>query len=286
MQIDKNQLFSLISDFLDEDIGRGDITTQAVVLEGVRGRGRFLAKQDMVVAGLEVAEAVFNSLDPNLEIESYVYEGETVKANTEIARLAGPAPILLAGERLALNLMQRMSGVATLTRRYVEAIKGTNACIVDTRKTIPGLRMLDKYAVSIGGGRNHRFGLDDGILIKDNHIMLAGGITKAIKRAQENCGHLLKVEVEVSNQTELQEAIAAQADILLLDNMTPDQVAECVKLVRQSPRGEYLKLEASGGITLENVAQYAQAGVDLISIGALTHSAPAVDISFKISVTV
>lgn len=282
MQIDKNLLFNSITQFLDEDLGRGDITTQSTVLEATKGRGKFLAKQEMVVAGLEVAETVFNCLDPELQIEAFVYEGEVVKANTEIARLDGPANVLLAGERLALNLMQRMSGVATLTSKYVKAIEGTNARIVDTRKTMPGLRMIDKYAVQIGGAHNHRFGLDDGILIKDNHIMLAGGIEAAVKRARDRAGHLHKIEVEVANFEQLQEAINVGADIIMLDNMQPTQVAEAVQIVRKSERGKYILLEASGGITLENVADYARAGVDLISIGALTHSAPAMDISFKI----
>lgn len=282
MQIDRNLLFSSITQFLDEDLGRGDITTQSTVLEATRGRGKFLAKQEMIVAGLEVAETVFNCLDPELQIEAFVYEGELVKANTEIARLDGPAHILLVGERLALNLMQRMSGIATLTSKYVEAIAGTNARIVDTRKTMPGLRMIDKYAVQIGGGHNHRFGLDDGILIKDNHIMLAGGIETAVKRARDRAGHLHKIEVEVATFEQLQEAINVGADIIMLDNMNPIQVAEAVQIVRKTEKN--ILLEASGGITLENVADYAKAGVDLISIGAITHSAQAVDISFKIGI--
>jgi len=282
MQIDKNLLFDSITNFLSEDLGRGDITTQSTVLEATRGRGKFLAKQEMIVAGLEVAETVFTCLDAELQLEAFVYEGERVKANTEIARLDGPATTLLMGERLALNLMQRMSGIATLTSQYVAATEGTSARIVDTRKTMPGLRMIDKYAVLVGGGYNHRFGLDDGILIKDNHILLAGGIETAIKRARERAGHLHKIEVEVATFEQLNEAINFGADIIMLDNMKPTQVKEAVEIVRKSERGKYILLEASGGITLENVAEYAKAGVDLISIGAITHSAPAVDISFKI----
>ncbi|MBI4853229.1 MAG: carboxylating nicotinate-nucleotide diphosphorylase [Acidobacteria bacterium] len=282
MQIDRNLLFNSITQFLDEDLGRGDITTQSTVLDATKGRGKFLAKQEMIVAGLEVAEAVFNCLDPELQIEAFVYEGEFVKANTEIARLDGPANVLLAGERLALNLMQRMSGIATLTSKYVKAIEGTSARIVDTRKTMPGLRMIDKYAVQIGGGHNHRFGLDDGILIKDNHIMLAGGIEAAVKRARDRAGHLHKIEVEVASFEQLQEAINVGADVIMLDNMHPSQVMEAVQIVRKSEKGKNIILEASGGITLENVADYAKAGVELISIGAITHSASAMDISFKI----
>lgn len=283
MQLDDNLLFNLISEFLDEDIGRGDITTQSTVPPATEGVGRFWAKNDLVVAGLEVADAVFATLDPQLELESFVYDGEYVQAGKELARIEGPASVLLAGERVALNLMQRMSGVATLTRKYVDAIKGTGARVVDTRKTMPGLRMLDKYAVMVGGGRNHRYGLDDGILIKDNHIALAGGIQKAITRAREYASHLLKIEVEVSSMAQLKEAVKAGADVILLDNMSVKQVKECVEYVRKQSTGRQILIEASGNITLETIAEYAQTGVDLISSGAITHSAPAVDISFKIS---
>lgn len=283
MQLDRNLLYALVSEFLNEDLGRGDITTQSVVPESTRGRGRFWAKQDLVVSGLEVAEAVFASIDPDMQLEAFVYEGEMVKAGTELARIDGLASILLAGERVALNLLQRMCGISTITRKYVDAIRGTNATVVDTRKTIPGLRMLDKYAVQVGGARNHRFGLDDGILIKDNHIMLGGGIEPTVRRARERAGHLHKVEVEVSNQEQLQEAIDAGADVIMLDNMTPQEATEAVKMVRQHERGKQIILEASGNITLETIASYANAGVDIISSGAITHSAPAVDISFKIS---
>ncbi len=283
MKLDDNLLFNLISEFLDEDIGRGDITTQSTVPPATEGIGRFWAKSDLVVAGLEVADAVFATLDPQLELESFVYDGEYVQAGKELARIEGPASVLLAGERVALNLMQRMSGVATLTRKYVDAIKGTGARVVDTRKTMPGLRMLDKYAVMVGGGRNHRYGLDDGILIKDNHIALAGGIQKAITRAREYASHLLKIEVEVSSMAQLKEAVKAGADVILLDNMSVNQVKECVEYVRKQSTGRQILVEASGNITLETITEYAQTGVDLISSGAITHSAPAVDISFKIS---
>jgi nicotinate-nucleotide pyrophosphorylase (carboxylating) len=273
VRIDGTVIYSLVNEFLHEDIGRGDITTQAVVADTARGRGRFWAKQDLVIAGLEVAEAVFITLDPELQLEAFVYEGETVKAGTEIARLDGPASVLLAGERVALNLLQRMSGIGQANTR-----------IVDTRKTAPGLRRLDKYAVTVGGGYNHRFGLDDGILIKDNHIMLAGSVEKAIRRARAHAGHLNKIEVEVASLEQLNEALQAQADVILLDNMTPEQTAAAVAVVREAEKnGQRILLEASGGITLDNVAAYAQAGVDMISIGALTHSVKAVDISFKIS---
>jgi nicotinate-nucleotide pyrophosphorylase (carboxylating) len=234
----------------------------------------------MVVAGLEAAEAVFSTLDSQQQIEAFASDGDEVENGKVIARTSGFADVLLAGERVALNLLQRLSGIATLTRQYVRAVEGTRAVVVDTRKTTPGLRMLEKYAVLSGGGRNHRFGLDDGVLIKDNHIALAGGVAAATQRAREKVGHLHKVEVEVSNERDLREAIASGADILLLDNLTPDETARMVVVARElAPQ---VMLESSGGITLENVRAYAEAGVDLVSVGALTHSARAMDISFKI----
>ena len=278
--LDEGALFNQISAFLAEDLGRGDITTQACIKRNQNARGRFIAKEPMTVAGLEAAEAVFATLDSQQQLEAFVSDGEQVEAGKVIARTNGFADVLLAGERLALNLLQRLSGIATLTRTYVEAVEGTRAAIVDTRKTVPGLRMLEKYAVQTGGGRNHRFGLDDGVLIKDNHIALAGGVGAAVKRAKESVGHLHKIEVEVSTERDLREAIEEGADILLLDNLTPEETARLVRLVRERAPG--VLVESSGGITLANVRAYAEAGVDLISVGALTHSARALDISFKI----
>lgn len=268
---------------LDEDLGRGDLTSRAVVRTNLKARGSFTAKQDLILAGLEVADAAFMSFDPYIQIESAAADGDEVKAGRVFARVTGEAQVLLAAERVALNFLQRLSGIATLTRKYVSAIAGTNARIVDTRKTTPGLRTLEKYAVTVGGGQNHRLGLDDGVLIKDNHLALGGGVTEAVRRAREAVGHLHKIEVEVATLDQVKEALAARADILLLDNMAPELVRQAVELVRAHEPNERRTLtEASGGITLENVRQYAEAGVDLISIGALTHSAPAVDISFKI----
>jgi nicotinate-nucleotide pyrophosphorylase (carboxylating) len=278
--LDEGALFSQIGTFLSEDIGRGDITTQATVIRNSQAKGRFLAKESMVVAGLEAVEAVFSTLDSQQQLEAFVSDGDEVEAGKVIARTSGFADVLLAGERLALNLMQRLSGIATLTKKYVSAIEGTNAQIVDTRKTTPGLRMLEKYAVIAGGGRNHRYGLDDGVLIKDNHISLAGGVREAIFRARKAVGHLHKIEIEVSTEADLKDAIETGADILLLDNLSPEETARFVELARKASSG--ITLESSGGITLENVRAYAEAGVDLISIGALTHSARAMDISFKI----
>ena len=279
--LDNGDILASIGEFLAEDIGRGDITTQACVSDDVSAQGRFLAKENLVVCGLAVAEAVFIHLDEESpEIEAFANEGEEVAAGTVFATLKGYADVLLTGERVALNLMQRLSGIATLTRAYVRAIEGTTTQIVDTRKTTPGLRMLEKYAVTIGGGKNHRFGLDDGVLIKDNHIALAGGITEAVVLAKQKVGHLHKVEVEISNWAQLREAMEAGADIVLLDNQTPEEAAKLVQMARQI--NPAVLLEASGGMDLDRVRSFAEAGVDLISVGRLTHSARAVDISFKI----
>lgn len=280
MELDPGIIYAFASDLLKEDLGRGDITTQSIVRGGAKGRGRFLAKQDFVLCGLEISEAVFSALDNNITLESRVYDGETIASGTEFARIEGPAAVLLTGERTALNIMQRLSGVATITKAFVDRVEGTAARIVDTRKTTPGLRLLEKYAVTVGGGYNHRFGLDDGVLIKDNHIALAGGVRRAVELARRAVSHLMKIEVEVSNQAQLREAITATADVIMLDNMPVDEVRESVKMIRAQAPGAVI--EASGGINLENVRLYAECGVDLISTGAITHSVAAVDVSLKI----
>ena len=279
--LDNGDVLASIGEFLAEDIGRGDITTQSTVDPDVRGMGKFLAKEYLVICGIEVAEAVFFHLDAeSMEIDTPYNEGDEVEEGTVFATLKGSADVLLTGERVALNLLQRMSGVATLTRAYVKAVEGTKAQIVDTRKTTPGLRLLEKYAVTVGGGKNHRMGLDDGVLIKDNHITLAGGITEAITAAKERVGHLHKIEIEITNWAQLREAITAGADIVMLDNQTPDEAAKLVQMSHDlNPN---VLIEASGGMDLDRVRLYADAGVDLISVGRLTHSARAVDISFKI----
>jgi len=279
---ENSYILASIGEFLSEDLGRGDITTQACVAPEARGQGKFLAKENLVVCGLDVAEAVFVHLDEESpELETLVNEGDEVEAGTVFATLRGFADVLLAGERTALNLIQRMSGIATLTRQFVKAIEGTGAEIVDTRKTTPGLRMLEKYAVTIGGGKNHRLGLDDGVLIKDNHIALAGGITEAVTLAKKMVGHLHKIEVEISNWAQLREAVEAGADIVMLDNQTPEEAAKLVEMSRTlNPN---VLIEASGGMDLDRVRAFAESGVDLISVGKLTHSARAVDISFKIN---
>ncbi|MFN2501898.1 MAG: carboxylating nicotinate-nucleotide diphosphorylase [Pyrinomonadaceae bacterium] len=279
--LENGEVLASIGEFLAEDIGRGDITTTSTVAPDTRGQGRFLAKEYLVLCGLDVAEAVFFHLDPeSSEIETSYSEGDEIEEGTVFATLKGYADVLLVGERTALNLMQRLSGIATLTRQYVKAVEGTKAQIVDTRKTTPGLRMLEKYAVTVGGGKNHRMGLDDGVLIKDNHITLAGGISEAVSAAKKRVGHLHKIEVEISNWAQLREAIVAGAEIVMLDNQTPDEAAKLVRMARDMNPG--VMIEASGGMDLDRVRSFAEAGVDLISVGRLTHSARAVDISFKI----
>ncbi len=281
--LENGEVLASIGEFLAEDIGRGDITTTATVPPQTRGVGRFLAKEPLVLCGLDVAEAVFFHLDPeSAEIEATFTEGDEVEAGTVFATLKGYADVLLVGERTALNLIQRMSGIATLTRAYVKAVEGTGASIVDTRKTAPGLRMLEKYAVTVGGGKNHRMGLDDGVLIKDNHIALAGGITEAVHAAKSSVGHLHKIEVEITNWAQLREAIEAGAEIVMLDNQTPDEAAKLVQMARGL--NPSVMIEASGGMDLDRVRSFAEAGVDLISVGRITHSARAVDISFKIQI--
>jgi nicotinate-nucleotide pyrophosphorylase (carboxylating) len=262
---------------LAEDIGTGDVTTLSTVPAGLRSRGAMLVKQNGVISGLDAAAFAFWRVDPAVAFSPRVADGDAVIAGTIIADLNGPARSLLTAERVALNLLQRLSGVATLTRQYVAAVAGTNARIVDTRKTTPGMRVLEKAAVRHGGGHNHRVGLSDGVLIKDNHLAAVGGpdrVTRAIAAARALAPHTIKIEVEVTTLAQAKEAIAAGADIILLDNMDVATMRQGVELIA----GRAL-VEASGGVRLETVRAIAETGVDLISAGALTHSAPALDIS-------
>jgi nicotinate-nucleotide pyrophosphorylase (carboxylating) len=268
------QLDRIIDDALAEDIHTGDITTLALMAEPRRVRGVLKAKEELVLAGIEVAKRVFSRLDTTLEFTARFQDGEHVMPGDIIAEFSGDASLLLQGERVALNLLQRMCGVATLTSRYVEAVAGTKARIVDTRKTTPGLRVLEKYAVRVGGGINHRTGLYDGVLIKENHIVAAGGIGVAVSRARAYIPHTLKIEVETETLAEVAEALSAGADIIMLDNMDLATVREAVTHIA----GRVL-VEASGGVSLETVRSIAETGVDIISVGALTHSARAMDIS-------
>jgi len=263
---------------LAEDIGSGDITTLATIPQGHESTAVMLAKQEGIVAGLEVAATVFRLLDKNIVFRSELQDGVRVSDGALLATVSGPTRAILTAERTALNFVQRMSGIATLTSRYIALVAHTGARILDTRKTSPGLRRLEKYAVSVGGGANHRFGLDDGILIKDNHVAVAGGVAAAIKAAKSNAPHTLRIEVEVDDLNQLREAIDAGADVVLLDNMPLEIIRKAVELTQRR-----VFLEASGGITLENIADVAETGVDMISIGALTHSAPALDISLDIT---
>jgi nicotinate-nucleotide pyrophosphorylase (carboxylating) len=279
MELDPGIIYAFAADLLKEDLGRGDITTQSVVRGGLKARGRFLAKEEFILCGLEIAEAVFGTLDSNITLESRVYDGEKITSGSEFARIEGPPAVLLTGERTALNILQRLSGIATLTKAFVDRVAGTGARIIDTRKTTPGLRVLEKYAVTVGGGFNHRFGLDDGVLIKDNHIALAGGVRRAVELARSAVPHLMKIEVEVGNESQLREAVAAGAEVIMLDNMNVNQIDESVKFIRGKAPGTII--EVSGGINLESVREFAERGVDLISVGAITHSATAVDISLK-----
>jgi len=264
----------IIRTALEEDIGLGDMTTEVTVAPDSVVRAELVAKEDFILAGIGVAAKVFAVLDADVKFEKIFDDGKSVRKGEVIAWLKGPAAVLLSGERVALNLLQRMSGIATLTARYVEAVKGTAATIVDTRKTVPGLRALDKFAVRQGGGRNHRIGLFDGVLIKENHSAAAGSITAAIAGAKKKLPHTLKIEVETRSLEEVEEALEAGADIIMLDNMTLYDMRKGVDLIA----GRAL-VEASGGVNLERVREIAETGVDIISVGELTHSVKAADIS-------
>ena len=259
---------------LAEDIGLGDVTTEVTLARDSTVRAELVAKEDFTLAGIDVAEVVFHMLDHDVRFEKIFVDGQSVRKGEVIAWLKGKASILLQGERVALNLLQRMSGIASLTAQYVAEVKGTSAKIVDTRKTVPGLRALDKYSVRMGGGRNHRIGLFDGVLIKENHITAAGGISAAIGSAKEKLPHTLKIEVETQTIAEVEEALQAGADIIMLDNMSLAEMSQGVELIA----GRAL-VEASGGVSLERVRDIADTGVDIISVGALTHSVSAADIS-------
>jgi len=278
---------SLLEDFdaddfvrrvLAEDLGRGgDVTSNATIAEDARFSAAMNARQKIVVAGIDIAAAFFRQLDKQVEIELIAKDGERVTHGTTLMRISGSARAMLAVERSALNTLQHLSGIATLTRQYADAIEGTGTVLLDTRKTIPGLRVLDKYAARMGGAQNHRMRLDDGVLIKDNHVAVCGGVAEAVQRAKAaNTG--LQVQVEVDRIDQIEPALAAGADRLLLDNMDPAQLREAVSLVAKR-----VPLEASGGVTLETIRFLAETGVDFISVGRITQSAPAVDIGFDYS---
>ncbi len=267
----------LIRAALAEDIGPGDVTCNAVLTGEETGSARAVAKAGLVIAGMDVFRETFLQVDPDLTFTALAAEGQEVAPGTEVAAVAGALKSILMAERTALNLFQRMCGIATATRAFVLAVADTKAKILDTRKTAPGLRILDKYAVRAGGGTNHRYALYDGVLIKDNHITTAGGIAPAIVRARCHIAHTMKIEIEVKNLAELEEALAAGADTIMLDNMSPTDMEAAVAVTAGR-----VPLEASGNVTLENVRQIAATGVDFISVGALTHSVQAADISLLI----
>ena len=262
---------------LEEDLGPGDATTRATVATDTPGEAILIAREKLILAGMAVFKQTFLEIDPALAFSERYKDRDVVPGGSTVCRIRGRLAAILSGERTALNFLQRMSGIATLTRRYVEETKGSRATILDTRKTAPGLRWCDKYAVRTGGGQNHRFGLFDGILIKDNHIAAAGSISKAVSKARKGSAHTLRVEVEVEDITGVKEACRAGADIILLDNMTPLEMKEAVGLIN----GAAL-VEASGGVTLDTTKEIASTGVDFISVGALTHSPAAADFSLEI----
>jgi len=272
-----NEINRIIKTALKEDIGAGDITTKAIVSPKKMGQAQAIAKDDFVVAGIDIFKKVFLFVDERIKFKTFITEGKIARKGEIIAQVTGALASILQAERVALNILQRMCGIATQTRRYVDAVRGTKAKILDTRKTIPGLRVLDKMAVKIGGGFNHRLGLYDGVLIKDNHIAAAGSIKSAVAAQKKKMTKKIKIELETKNLTEVQEALSSGVDIIMLDNMPIDEMKKAVELIR----GRAL-VEASGNVNLNNVAQIAQIGVDFISVGEITHSVRAADISLKI----
>ncbi|KQL47033.1 nicotinate-nucleotide pyrophosphorylase [Brevibacillus choshinensis] len=274
----RRELQRKIEEWLHEDLGYGDITTMSTIPESEQGVGILYAKEAGIVAGLQIAQQVFETVDPDLNFTAKVEEGARVEYGQQIAEVSGSVRSILSGERLALNLMQRLSAIATKTSEYVQAVAGTKVRVVDTRKTTPGMRFLEKYAVRVGGGHNHRFALYDAVMIKDNHIKGAGGIAQAVAAARAAIPHTMTVEVEAETLGQVQEALNAGADIIMLDNMSNEQMVEAVQLIS----GRAL-VEASGGVNLETIGSIAKTGVDIISVGALTHSVKAFDISLDLN---
>ena len=276
---DDFDLEAFIERVLEEDLGkRGDITSIATIDEGARFTAEMNARQAIVIAGIDIASAFFRKLDPDVEIELLAEDGQSVTRHTTLVRLSGNARAMLAAERSALNTLQHLSGIATLTRQYVDAIEGSGAALLDTRKTLPGLRILEKFAARMGGAHNHRMRLEDGVLIKDNHVAVSGGVSEAVQRAK-SAGTALQIQVEVDRLDQIEPALGAGADRLLLDNMDPAMLREAVRIVNRR-----VPLEASGGVTLETIRFLAETGVDFISVGRITQSAPAVDIGLDYSI--
>lgn len=278
MMWNRRELGRKIEEWLQEDLGFGDVTTMSTIPETEQGIGILYAKEAGIVAGLPIAQQVFETVDPELVFSAKVEEGARVEVGDQIAEVSGSVRSILSGERLALNLMQRLSAIATKTSEYTAAVAGTKARVVDTRKTTPGLRYLEKYAVRVGGGYNHRFALYDAVMIKDNHIKGAGGIAQAVAAARAAIPHTMTIEVEAESLGQVREALEAGADIIMLDNMSNEQMVEAVQLID----GRAL-VEASGGVNLETIGAIAKTGVDIISVGALTHSVKAFDISLDLN---
>lgn len=267
----------LIKLALDEDIGTSDLTTSSVIDPGIKGNAQIIAKEDLILAGIDIFCSVFTFLNSEVTFNKFFKDGDFVNSNSAVAEISCDVIDLLRGERVALNFLQRLSGIASLTRRYVDRVKGYNAKVLDTRKTTPGWRSLEKYAVKVGGGTNHRSGLFDGILIKDNHIKACGGIRQAVEKARANIPHTFKIEVEAKDLNEVREALESGVETIMLDNMDTEEMGKAVKVINKRA-----VVEASGGINLDNIVDVAKTGVDLISVGALTHSARACDISMNI----
>ena len=277
MYYSKKMIEHNIKQWLAEDLGSGDITTQNIVPQGAITTAVIHAKQDGILAGNEIAQYVFQYLNPHIKYVECKKDGETLEFGDVIAKIEGDAQTILSGERLALNLLQRLSGIATKTKEFADCIKGYSAKIADTRKTTPGLRLLEKYAVTVGGGRNHRFGLYDAVMIKDNHIKVAGGILEAINKVRQSIPHTVKIEVEVESLEQVELALIGKADIIMLDNMSTELMLQAVEMIK----GQAL-VEASGGVNLLTIENIAKTGVDIISVGAITHSVMALDISLDI----
>ena len=277
MYYSKKMIEHNIKQWLAEDFGSGDITTQNIVPQGAITTAVIHAKQDGILAGNEIAQYVFQYLNPQIKYVECKKDGETLEFGDVIAKIEGDAQTILSGERLALNLLQRLSAIATKTKEFADCIKGYSAKIADTRKTTPGLRLLEKYAVTVGGGRNHRFGLYDAVMIKDNHIKVAGGILEAINKVRQSIPHTVKIEVEVESLEQVELALIGKADIIMLDNMSTELMLQAVEMIK----GQAL-VEASGGVNLLTIENIAKTGVDIISVGAITHSVMALDISLDI----
>ncbi|MBM7572046.1 carboxylating nicotinate-nucleotide diphosphorylase [Aquibacillus albus] len=266
-----------LQQFLLEDIGDRDITTETIFPEGLQGEGEFIAKEEGILSGSQIIKEVYHLLDPSIDITVDIMDGDVLQKGDRIATVSGNVRSILSGERIILNLMQRMSGIATMTNEAVKELNSPKTKICDTRKTTPGLRTFEKYAVTCGGGYNHRFGLYDGVMIKDNHIAFCGSITTAVQKVRQQLGHMVKIEVETESKQQVLEAVEAGADVIMLDNRTPEEVFEMVQLIPGT-----IISEASGNISLETISQYRECNVDYISMGSLTHSTKSLDISFNV----